>query len=110
RGSRRAERTFQGERPGWRSNSALPPAPGEALVSSCAAVLARRWAVGRVHCVGHPHEHLTRPLEVLPAVRGADVVHKHQVAGTPWLAYRICLVCLVDDPHDIRADRVAVGE
>src|SRR5437773_3868814 len=70
-----------------------------------------RWrAVGRWRRVGHRDEHLARSLEALPAVRGADVVHKHQVPGLPPVACGVCLVDLVDQLHDVRADRVAVAE
>src|SRR2546426_5084678 len=49
--------------------------------------LDRRRAVGQVHRVGHRDEYFARSLEALPAVRGADVVHKHQVASLPPLAW-----------------------
>src|SRR5262249_59272650 len=51
-----------------------------------------------------------RSPEGLPAVRGADVVHQHQVPTLPPLACGVCLVDLVDRLHDVRADRVAVSE
>src|SRR5438552_9833381 len=43
-------------------------------------------------------------------MRGADVVDKHQVAGLPPLPYGVGLVDLVDQLHDVRAERVAVAE
>src|SRR5205823_11401569 len=46
----------------------------------------------------------------LPGVRGADVVHKHQVPTLPWLACRLCLIDPVDRLHYVRADGVAVAE
>src|SRR5256712_5011807 len=70
----------------------------------------RRRAVGQVHRVSHRDEYFARSLETLPAVRGADVVHKHQVPSLPPLAYGVCLVDLVDQLYDVRADRVAVAE
>src|SRR2546427_4309341 len=48
--------------------------------SSAGGYLNRRRAVGQVHRVGHRDEHFARSLEALPAVRGADVVHKHATA------------------------------
>src|SRR5213594_1962575 len=78
--------------------------------SSTGGHLDRRRAVGQVHRVGHRDKHFARSLEALPAVRGADVVHKHQVPSLPPLAYGVCLVDLVDQLHDVRADRVAVAE
>src|SRR2546422_197280 len=72
--------------------------------------LDRRRAVGQVHRVGHRDEYFARSLEALPAVRGADIVHKHQVASLPPLACGVGLVDLVDQLHDVRADRVAVAE
>src|SRR5438132_7200155 len=70
-----------------------------------------RWrALGQVHRVGHRDEHFARSLEALPAVRSADVVHKHQVPSLPPLACGVRLVDLVDQLHDVRADRVAVTE
>src|SRR3989454_474507 len=70
-----------------------------------------RWrAVGQWRRVGHRDEHFARSLEALPAVRGADVVHKHQVPTLPLLACSVCLVNLVDQLHNVRADRVAVAE
>src|SRR5206468_1684213 len=56
------------------------------------------------------NETLLIALEGLPAVRGADVVHKHQVPSLPSLACGVCLVDLVDHLHDVGADRVAVAE
>src|SRR3989442_3827172 len=53
---------------------------------SAGSHLDRRRAVGQVHRVGHRDEYFARSLEALPAVRGADVVHKHQVASLPPLA------------------------
>src|SRR2546427_705779 len=47
--------------------------------------LDRRRAVGQVHRVGRRDEHFARSLEALPAVRGADVVHQHQVSILPPL-------------------------
>src|SRR5437870_6330305 len=78
--------------------------------SSAGGHLDRRRAVGQVHRVGHRDEHFARSLEGLPAVRGADVVHKHQVPTLPPLACGVYLVSLVDQLHDVRADRVAVAE
>src|SRR5207245_3756142 len=78
--------------------------------SSAGGHLDRRRAVGQVHRVGHRDEHFARSLEGLPAVRGADVVHKHQVPSLPSLACGVCLVDLVDQLHDVRADRVAVAK
>src|SRR5205823_11300558 len=78
--------------------------------SSAGGHLNRRRAVGHVHRVGHRDEHFARSLEALPAVRGADVVHKHQVTSLPWLACGVCLVDLVDQLHDVRVDRGAVAE
>src|SRR5437870_7094980 len=72
--------------------------------------LDRRRAVRQGHRVGHRDEHFARSLEALPAVRGADVVHQHQVPTLPLLACGVCLVCLIDQLHDVRADRVAVAE
>src|SRR5206468_870024 len=72
--------------------------------------LDRRRAVGQVHRVGHRDEHFARSLEALPAVRGADVVPEQQVPSLPLLACGVCLVDLVDQLHDVRADRVAVAE
>src|SRR5437867_3192832 len=72
--------------------------------------LDRRRAVGQVHRVGHRDEHFARSLEALPGVRGANVVHKHQVPTLPPLACGVCLVNLVDQLHNVRADRVAVAE
>src|SRR6059036_3201647 len=69
-----------------------------------------RRAVGQWRRVGHRDEHFARSLEALPAVRGADVVHKHQVPSLPPLACGVCLVDLVDQLHDVRADRVAVAQ
>src|SRR3989449_6161445 len=43
-------------------------------------------------------------------MRGADIVHKHQVPTLPPLACGVGLVDLVDQLHDVRADRVAVAE
>jgi len=43
-------------------------------------------------------------------VRGADVVHKQQVTVLPLLECGVCLVRLVDQLHDVRADRVAVAK
>src|SRR5947209_19240907 len=43
-------------------------------------------------------------------MRGADIVHKHQVPTLPPLACGVCLVDLVDQLNDVRADRVAVTE
>src|SRR2546428_14191356 len=77
---------------------------------SAGSHLDRRQAVGQVHRVGHREEYFARSLEALPAVRGADVVHKHQVASLPPLACGVGLVDLVDQLHDVRADRVAVAE
>src|SRR5207247_8197981 len=54
--------------------------------------------------------HFALSLGALPRVRGADVVDKHQVAGLPPLPYGVGLVGLVDQLHDVRADRVAVAE
>src|SRR5438270_11449066 len=51
-----------------------------------------------------------RSLEALPAVRGADVVHKHQVTSLPRLACGVRLVDLVDQLHDVCVDRIAVAE
>src|SRR5882724_5854640 len=116
---------FQTERLDWRTNYALHRTPVETspLVtgsetrrmlwkrsSSADGHLNRRRAVGQVHCVGHRDEHFARSLEALPAVRGADVVHKHQIPTLPPLACGVCLVNLVDQLHDVRADRVAVAE
>src|SRR5882724_2471252 len=116
---------FQTERLDWRTNYALHRTPVETspLVtgsetrrmlwkrsSSADGHLNRRRAVGQVHRVGHRDEHFARSLEALPAVRGADVVHKHQVTSPPWLACGVCLVDLVDQLHDVRVDRVAVAE
>src|SRR5205807_1101883 len=78
--------------------------------SSAGGHLNRRRAVGQVHRVGHRDEHFARSLEALPAVRGADVVYKHQVTSLPRLACGVCLVDLVDQLHDVRVDRVAVAE
>src|SRR5258708_5265320 len=113
---------LQAERLGWRTNYALrrTPAPCSARTlgtpllwkrsSSAGGHLDRRRAVGQVHRVGHRDEHFARSLEALPAVRGADVVHKHQVTSLPRLASGVCLVDLVDQLHDVRVDRVAVAE
>src|SRR5688572_17294515 len=60
----------------------------------------RRRAVGQVHRVGHGDDDFTGSLERLPAVRGADVVHKEQVAGLPRLAYGVGLVRVVDHLHE----------
>src|SRR3989442_8505068 len=43
-------------------------------------------------------------------MRRANVVHEQQVARLPPLAYRVCLVHLVDQLDDIRTDRIAVAE
>src|SRR5947199_4100141 len=72
--------------------------------------LDRRRAVGQVHRVGHRDEHFAWSLEGLPAVRGADVVHKHQVASLPPLACAVGFVHAVDQLYDLRADPVAVAE
>src|SRR5712691_843684 len=121
---------FQAERLDWRTNYALRRTPVETnpLVtaretrwtlrtpllwkrsSSAGGHLNRRRAVGQVHRVGHRDEHFARSLEALPAVRGADVVHQHQVASLPWLACGVCLVDLVDQLHDVRVESVAVAE
>src|SRR2546428_13497398 len=78
--------------------------------SSAGGHLDRRRAVGQVHRVGHRDEHFARSLEGLPAVRGADVVHQHQVTTLPPLACGVFLVHLIDQLYDIRADRVAVAK
>src|SRR6266487_4873641 len=78
--------------------------------SSTGGQLDGRRAVGQVHGVGHRDEHFARPLEALPAMRGADVVHEQQVACLPPLACGVRFVDLVDHLHDIGADRVAVAE
>src|SRR6185369_10538151 len=78
--------------------------------SSAGDHLDRRRAVREVHGLGHRDEHFARSREALPAVRGADVVHEHQVPGLPRLARGVGLVGLVDRLHDVRADRVAVAE
>src|SRR5712691_8897554 len=121
---------FQAERLDWRTNYALRRTPVETnpLVtaretrwtlrtpllwkrsSSAGGHLDRRRAVGQVHRVGHRDEHFARSLEALPAVRGADVVHQHQVPTLPLLACGVCLVSLIDQLHDVHADRVAVAE
>src|SRR5439155_22882350 len=97
-----------GRAPCW-ARTPLGPMLWERL-PSLAGHLGRQRAVGQVHRVGHRDEHFAWPLEGLPAVRGADVVHEHQVAGLPRLAYGVCLIDLVDHLHDIRADRVAIAE
>src|SRR5213596_4313473 len=111
---------FQAERLDGRTNYELrrtPVAKSSVVTgretspsSSADGHLDRRRAVGQVHRVGHRDEHFARSLEELPAVRGADVVHKHQVPSLPPLACGVCLVDLVDQLHDVRADRVAVAE
>src|SRR3989449_7079316 len=78
--------------------------------SSAGGYLNRRRAVGQVHRVAHRDEPFARSLEALPAVRGTDVVHEHQVTSLPWLARGVCLVDLVDQLHDVRVDRLAVAE
>src|SRR5207244_8774970 len=67
-------------------------------------------AGSQAHRVGHRHEHFARSRETLPGVRGADVVHKHQVARLPALACGVLLIHLIDQLYDIRADRVAVAK
>src|SRR6266566_1154691 len=119
-GSHRGERMFQAERPDWHTNYELRRTPVEkgsvvtgedtSRSSSAGGHLDRRRAVGQVHRVGHRDKHFARSLEALPAVRGADVVHKYQVPSLPPLARGVCLVNLVDQLHDVRADRVAVAE
>src|SRR6266566_1808362 len=119
-GSHTGERMFQAERPDWHTNYELRRTPVEkgsvvtgedtSRSSSAGGHLDRRRAVGQVYRVGHRDEHFARSLEALPAVRGADVVHKHQVPSLPPLACGVCLVDLVDHMHDVRADRVAVAE
>src|SRR5438132_7949424 len=111
---------FQAERPDWHTNYELRRTPVEkgsvvtgeetSRSSSAGGHLDRRRAVGQVHRVGHRDEHLARSLEALPAVRSADVVHEHQVSRLPPLACGVCLVDLVDQLYDVRADRVAVAE
>ena len=44
------------------------------------------------------------------AVRGPDVVHQQEVAGLPGLAHGVGFVGLVEQLHDVLADRVAVAE
>src|SRR5206468_6197761 len=78
--------------------------------SSAASHLDRRRAVGQVHRVSHRNQHFARPLEALPAMRRADVVHKHQVTGLPLLACRVCVVDTVDQLHGVRVDRVTVSK
>src|SRR5213592_4100047 len=79
-------------------------------VSRAAGHLDRRRAVGQVHRIGHRDEHFARSREALPPVRGADVVHQHQVTTLPPLACGVFLVHLIDQLYDIRADRVAVAK
>src|SRR5262245_37790629 len=43
-------------------------------------------------------------------MRGADVVHEHQVASLPSLAHGVGLVDLVDHLHDVGANRVPIAE
>src|SRR3989454_8279254 len=66
--------------------------------------LDRRRAVGQVHRIGHRDNDLAGSLEGFSRVRGADVVHQHQVASLPTLACGVCLVNLVDQLHDVRAE------
>src|SRR5262245_59533132 len=66
--------------------------------------------IGQTQRVVHRDEHFARSLEALPAVRSAHTVHNHQVASLPSLACGVRLVNLINYPHDIRADRVAVAE
>ena len=62
------------------------------------------------HRVAQRRQHLARAVEGLPAVRGTDVVDEQQIAGAPRLAPGVGLVHLVDDAHDVLADRIAVPE
>src|SRR5882724_3490103 len=78
--------------------------------SSAAGHLDRRRTVGQVHRVGHRHEYFARPLEALPPVRGAHVVHQEQVPALPPLACGVFLIHLIDQLYDIRADRVVVAK
>src|SRR3989440_8511327 len=61
-------------------------------------------------CSSDLYEHFARSLEVLPAVRGADVVHQEQVPALPGLACGIFLIDLIDHLYDLRADWVAVAK
>src|SRR5439155_7164661 len=97
-----------GRAPCW-ARTPLGPMLWERL-PSLAGHLGRQRAVGPVHRVGHRDEHFAWPLEGLPAMRGADVVHEHQVAGLPRLPYGVCLMDLVDHFYHTRADRGAVTE
>src|SRR5207245_8108905 len=78
--------------------------------SSTAGYLDRRRAIGQVHGVGHRDNDLAGSREGFPRVRGADIVHQQQVASLPSLACGVCLVNLVDQLYDVRADRVAVAK
>src|SRR5918911_3163744 len=89
--------------------SPSPGSPPSARVPGPPRPSYRRRAGGQAHRVGHRHEHFARSLEALPGVRGADVVHKHQVASLPALACGVLLIHLIDQLYDMRADRVAVA-
>src|SRR5438093_9642462 len=78
--------------------------------SSAVGHLDRRRTVLQVHRVGHRDEHFARSLEALPPVRGADVVHKHQVASLPPLACGVLLIHLIDHLYDIGSARGAVSK
>src|SRR5437899_8844070 len=111
---------FHVERSDWRTNYARRSTPVEnnlvvagretSQSSSAGGHLDRRRAVRQAHRVGHRDEYFARSLIALPAVRGADVVHEHEVPTLPRLADGVFLVDLVDQLHDVRADRVAVAE
>ena len=46
----------------------------------------------------------------LAGVRGPDVVHQQEVAGLPGLAHGVGFVGLVEELHDVLANRVAMAE
>src|SRR3954451_6422598 len=69
----------------------------------------RCGAAGQALRVGQPDEHLARSFVGLPAVRGANVVEDHEVAGLPGLANGVGRVDLVEQLHDVLADRLAVA-